>query len=65
MKLMKKYGVYVPMAGYIYREIEANNKEEALNKLVEEGYDYEDITGLVMYNDIVKEVIDEWIKEID
>ncbi|MDZ5010130.1 hypothetical protein GNF77_14650 [Clostridium perfringens] len=62
---MKKYGVYVPMAGYIYREIEANNKEEALNKLVEEGYDYEDITGLVMYNDIVKEVIDEWIKEID
>jgi hypothetical protein len=65
MKLMKKYGVYVPMAGYIYKEIEANDKEEALNKIVEEGYDYEDITGLVMYNDIVKEVIDEWIKEID
>ncbi|GAA0087193.1 hypothetical protein UT300007_36340 [Clostridium sp. CTA-7] len=62
---MKKYGVYVPMAGYIYKEIEANDKEEALNKIVEEGYDYEDITGLVMYNDIVKEVIDEWIKEID
>lgn len=62
---MKKYGVYVPIAGYIYKEIEANDKEEALNKLVEEGYDYEDINGLEMYNNIVKEVIDEWIKEID
>jgi hypothetical protein len=51
---MKKYAVYVPIAGYIYKEVEANNKREAVDKVFEEGYTNEDVVEIDMYDKIVE-----------
>ena len=32
---MKKYGVCMPVTGYVYMEVEANNEEEALDFVYE------------------------------
>lgn len=51
---MKKYGVTVPIAGYIYKEIEANSKGEAIEKVMEEGFEDEDVEELEMYDKLVE-----------
>ncbi|WP_291566721.1 MULTISPECIES: hypothetical protein [unclassified Clostridium] len=51
---MKKYGVYVPVAGYIYKEVEAESKEEALDKVFDEGYEDDDIQEMDMYDIVVE-----------
>lgn len=51
---MKKYGVSVPIAGYIYKEVEANSKEEALEIVFEEGYEDEDIQEIEMYGKLIE-----------
>lgn len=51
---MKKYGVYVPVAGYIYKEVEAESKEEALDKVFDEGYEDDDIQEMEMYDKVVE-----------
>ena len=40
---MKKYGVSIPIAGYVYKEVEAESKEEALEKVFDEGYKDDEI----------------------
>lgn len=51
---MKRYGVSVPIAGYIYKEVEANSKEEAMDIVFEEGWENEDIQEIDMYEAIVE-----------
>ncbi|MBN3351902.1 hypothetical protein CF086_16525 [Clostridium botulinum] len=51
---MKKYSVYVPVAGYIYKEVEAENEEEALDKVFDEGYEDDDIQEMDMYDKIAE-----------
>lgn len=51
---MKKYGVSIPIAGYIYKEVEADSKQEAIDKAFEEGYEDEDIVELDMYDKLVE-----------
>ena len=51
---MKKYAVYVPVAGYIYKEVEAESKEEALDKVFDEGYEEDDIQEMDMYDSVVE-----------
>lgn len=38
---MKKYGVTVPIVGYSYVEVEAENQEEAEKKAIEEACNFE------------------------
>lgn len=51
---MKKYGVSIPIAGYVYKEIEAESKEEALEKAFDEGYKDDEIAELDMYDVLVE-----------
>lgn len=51
---MKKYAVYVPIAGYIHKEVEADSEQEAIDLAFDEGYEYEDIVELDMYDSIVE-----------
>ncbi len=51
---MKKYGVSIPIAGYIYKEVEADSKEEALEKAFDEGYKDDEIAELDMYDVLVE-----------
>ncbi|EKS4345005.1 hypothetical protein QB607_003008 [Clostridium botulinum] len=51
---MKKYAVYVPVAGYICKEVEAESKEEALDKVFDEGYEDDDIQEMDMYDRVVE-----------
>lgn len=51
---MKRYGVSVPIAGYIYKEVEANSEEEALNKVFLDGWEDEDIQEIDMYESIIE-----------
>lgn len=51
---MKKYGVSIPIAGYVYKEIEAESKEEALEKAFDEGYKDDEIVELDMYDALVE-----------
>lgn len=50
---MKKYGVSIPVAGYVYKEVEAESKEEALEKAFDEGYKDDEIAELDMYDVLV------------
>ena len=47
---MKKYGVSIPIAGYVYKEVEAESKEKALEKVFDEGYKDDEIAELDMYD---------------
>lgn len=51
---MKKYGVSIPVAGYVYKEVEAESKEEALEKAFDEGYKDDEIAELDMYDVLVE-----------
>lgn len=51
---MKKYGVSIPVAGYVYKEVEAETKEEALEKAFDEGYKDDEIAELDMYDVLVE-----------
>ena len=51
---MKKYGVSIPIAGYVYKEVEAESKEEALEKAFDEGYKDDEIAELDMYDVLVE-----------
>lgn len=51
---MKKYGVSIPVAGYVYKEVEAESKEEALEKAFDEGYNDDEIAELDMYDVLVE-----------
>ena len=51
---MKKYGVSIPIAGYVYMEVEAESKEEALEKVFDEGYKDDEIAELDMYDVLVE-----------
>lgn len=51
---MKKYGISIPVAGYVYKEVEAESKEEALEKAFDEGYKDDEIAELDMYDVLVE-----------
>ena len=51
---MKKYGVSIPIAGYVYKEVEAESKEGALEKVFDEGYKDDEIAELDMYDVLVE-----------
>lgn len=51
---MKKFAVSIPIAGYVYKEVEAESKEEALEKAFDEGYKDDEIAELDMYDVLVK-----------
>jgi len=46
---MKKYGVSVPIAGYVYIEVEAETEDEAIDKALDDAYKDEDIVEIEMY----------------
>ena len=46
---MAKYGVELPIAGYIYLEVEADNKEDAIEKALLTQWQDEDIMELDSY----------------
>lgn len=51
---MKKFGVSVPIAGYVYIEVEAENKKEAVEKAFDQGYTQDDIQEIDMYERIIE-----------
>jgi hypothetical protein len=51
---MKKYGVEIPIAGYVYIEVEAENKEEAIEIALETEWSNDDIEELDTYNKLVE-----------
>lgn len=51
---MEKFSVYVPIAGYIYVEVEAESEEDAIQQVFENGYKDEDVVEMDMYEDVVK-----------
>lgn len=51
---MRKFAVSIPIAGYVYKEVEAESKEEALEKAFDEGYKDDEIAELDMYDVLVK-----------
>jgi len=51
---MKKYGVSIPIAGYIYKEVEANSKEEAKEKAMSESFEDDEIMELDTYDKLVE-----------
>lgn len=51
---MKKYGLEIPIAGYVYLEIEADSEEEAIEKAFEQGWEQDDIQEIDMYEQIVE-----------
>jgi len=46
---MAKYGVEIPIAGYIYLEVEAESKKDAIDKAMIVGWKDEDIIELECY----------------
>lgn len=50
---MAKYGVEIPIAGYIYFEVEASSKEEAAEKALQMSWTDEDIQELDSYERLV------------
>jgi hypothetical protein len=63
---MKKFGVSVPIAGYVYIEVEAENKNEAIEKVFEQGYKEDDIQEMDMYEKIVEgNICNVWHNEVE
>jgi hypothetical protein len=52
---MKKFRVYVPIAGYIQKEVEADTKDDAIEEVLNDGFEYDDIQELEIYNKITDE----------
>lgn len=46
---MAKYGVELPLAGYVYLEVEADSKEEAIEAALQVQWTDEDIIELDTY----------------
>ena len=40
---MAKYGVTLPIVGYVYVEVEAENEEDAISKALEEDWKDDDV----------------------
>lgn len=51
---MKKFAVTIPIAGYVYKEIEAESKEEALDIAFDEGYEDSEIVELDMFYKVIE-----------
>ena len=51
---MKKYAVTIPIAGYVYKEIEAESEDEALEKAFDEGYEDCEIVELDMFDLLIE-----------
>lgn len=51
---MSKYLVYVPIAGNICKEIEAESADEAIDLAFDEGFDYDEVCELDMYEKLVE-----------
>lgn len=51
---MKKYRVDVPIAGYVSIEVEAESREDAINKALEKGYTEDEIMEIDMYDKLVE-----------
>lgn len=49
---MKKYAVKVPIAGYVYKEVEANSEEEAMDIALNDGWCYDELDEMEMYDKI-------------
>ena len=49
-----KYSIKMPIAGYVYKEIEADSEADALKKLYEEGYELTDIEECDMFEKLVE-----------
>lgn len=70
---MTKYSVDIPIAGYIYAEIEANSKEEAKEKAFEldwnidfKSKDGASLEELDVYDKIIEgNICHLWCREID
>lgn len=61
-----KYNVYVPICGYAYLEVEAENKEDAIDEAFRQGCSLEDIVEFDMYEHIVQgNVFNGTMNEID
>ncbi len=54
---MIKYGVYVPIIGYVYKEVEAESKQDAIDKIFEEGYEKDDIMGTEFCDNITDDKV--------
>lgn len=51
---MKKYSVEMPIAGYVVIEVEAGNKNDAINKVLEKGFEDDEIMELEMFPKLVE-----------
>lgn len=51
---MKRYGVSIPIAGYVYKEVVADSEEEALDIALSEGFEDDDIVELDSYATLVE-----------
>lgn len=61
-----KYNVYVPICGYAYLEVEAEDKEAAIDEAFKQGCSFEDIIEFDMYERIVEgNVFNGMMNEID
>lgn len=49
-----KYNVYIPICGYAYLEVEAENEEAAINEAFKQGCSFDDIVEFDMYEHIVQ-----------
>ena len=51
---MKKYGVSIPIAGYVYIEVEADSEEDAIDKAFDKGYEDKDIAEIEMFDKLIE-----------
>lgn len=51
---MKKYGVTIPVAGYVYKEIEAESENDALEMAFDEGFEDDEVNELEMYEKLME-----------
>jgi hypothetical protein len=67
---MAKFDVYLPIAGYVHKEIEANSEKEAIDLALEEGYTEEEIVECDSYEKLVEgnvcyvNIYEAWAEEI-
>ena len=51
---MNKYNVFVPIAGYVQIEVEAENEKDTIDKAFEQGCSAEDISEFDMFEHIAQ-----------
>ena len=52
--MKKLYAVSVPVVGYAYKEVEAENEKEALELALEDGFCLDEVEDLEMYEKIIE-----------